>query len=135
MSTIARNCGAITANGGRCHNRAATGSEWCAAHDPARKEARREAARKGGKRGGRGRAGVSGEIAEQKSRLDKLIDAAIYTDSPKNIGVAIQGINTRIRLMAEEREQRYAQELEERLKATEKALEESRRGQSSAVRA
>lgn len=132
MSSVARNCEAIKGDGKRCQNKAKNGSQWCAAHDPARSEARKLAASRGGKRGGRGRAGVSGEIQEIKAELRKIARLAPGSEETKGYSVAVQALNVLLRAMSEEREQRYAGELEERLKATEKALEETKaHGQSA----
>lgn len=133
MSSVARNCEAIKADGKRCQNKAKHHSQWCAAHDPARAEARRVAASLGGRRGGRGRAGVSGEIHEIKAELRKIARNAPGSEETKGYSVAVQALNVLLRALAEEREQRYAGELEERLKATEKMLEKSYERNTSAI--
>lgn len=119
MSSIGRICASLKADGGRCKNRAANTSDYCPAHDPSRKEARRRAASKGGRRGGRGRAGVSGELAEIKRELRNLAEKAKHSDDYKNYTAAASIYSILLGYIREEREQRIESEHEERIKSLE----------------
>jgi hypothetical protein len=107
-------CSAIKANGERCRGIAATGSEWCPAHDPSRKEARKRAASKAA------RSRHGGQIGELKDTL-----AMLYQEvrggaiSPKVGAVLNQILNARIRLVETEMRVREQEELLERIAALE----------------
>ncbi len=86
-------CSAIKPNGERCRGIAATGSEWCPAHDPARAEARRRSARKAARSKGTG-----GELDKIKGGVRTVIAAVIQGRLDRGRGaVALQGYNTLLR--------------------------------------
>jgi hypothetical protein len=61
-------CIGVKPNGGLCQGVAARGSDWCPAHDPARKEARRKSASRAARSKKPGR-----EIADVKEQVAELI--------------------------------------------------------------
>ena len=61
-------CIGVKPNGGLCRGVAARGSDWCPAHDPARKEARRKSASRAARSKKPGR-----EIADVKEQVAELI--------------------------------------------------------------
>jgi hypothetical protein len=86
-------CPAITADGAKCKNLAAKGSEWCSAHDPAHADRRRRAARKGGRSKGGG-----SEIADLKREVRAVIGGVLTGKIDKaNGSVALQGYNVLLR--------------------------------------
>ena len=86
-------CSAIKANGERCKGIAATGSDYCPAHDPARAEARRRSARKAARSKGGGR-----ELDKIKAGVRTIIAAVIRGRLDRGQGaVALQGYNTLLR--------------------------------------
>lgn len=108
-------CGAIKADGGRCKNLAAKGSEWCSAHDPAHAERRRRAARKGGRSKGGG-----AELKEVKREVRAVIGGVLNGRVDKSAGsVALQGFNVLIRATEQERKMMEQDELLERIEALE----------------
>jgi hypothetical protein len=87
-------CSAIKANGERCRGIAATGSDYCPAHDPARAEARRRSARKAA----RSKGGGGGELEKIKAGVRTVIAAVIRGRLDRGRGaVALQGYNTLLR--------------------------------------
>jgi hypothetical protein len=107
-------CSAIKPNGERCKALAAAGKQWCAFHDPARKEARRRAASKGG----RGKA--SRELPAVKARLEELTEGVLAGElETARAAVANQLVNTRLRAIELERKIKEADELEERIRRLE----------------
>lgn len=104
-------CTAIKAEGGRCRNVAATGSDYCPAHDPARAQARKLSASKGGRSKGGG-AEIKGLKAELGSLTAQVLAGEIETSK---VAVANQLINTRLRAVEVERRIREQDELEERI--------------------
>jgi hypothetical protein len=123
---LAGRCSAIKPDGERCRGIAATGSEWCPAHDPAREEARRRAASKGGRSRGSG-----GEIARLKDQLEDLASGVLSGDVERGAAIAVnQIINTRARLIELERKIHEQEVLERRIEALEEhaAAEEARWG-------
>lgn len=103
-------CSTIKANGERCKGIAATGADWCPAHDPDRAEARRAAA---------SRAARSKPISEIKALKDQL--EALYEDvvtgrvDKGEAAVCNQILNTRLRAIALERDVREQEVLEQRI--------------------
>jgi hypothetical protein len=125
-----RTCAGIKANGERCSNRAAGGSEWCSAHDPARKEARHAAAVAGGKaRHGGGR----GEVSALKKRLREIAERVILDPDdprylhPKAGAVYGQLVNVQLRAVEVSRKIEEQEDLLARLEALE-VLEEQQDG-------
>lgn len=111
-------CSAIKPNGERCKALAAAGKQWCAFHDPTRKEARKRAASKGGK----GKA--SRELPAIKARLEDLTEQVLAGElETGRAAVANQLINTRLRAVELERKIKETDELEARLEALERARE------------
>ena len=119
-------CAGIRADGGRCGAQAMRNSQWCIGHDPDQAEARRRRASKGGKRGGRGRpvaelAALRVENADIRRRLLEDGDDKL---SPGVAAVAIQSINTDIRAVSAALKAKEVEELETRMEALERALEQ-----------
>lgn len=113
-------CTAIKAEGGRCRNVAATGSDYCPAHDPARAEARKRSASKGGRSKGGG-----AEIKDLKAELGSLTSQVLAGEiETSKVAVANQLINTRLRAVEIERKIRETEELEERIAQLEQATGE-----------
>jgi hypothetical protein len=88
-------CSAIRGNGERCRGIAATGSDYCPAHDPARAEARSRSARKAARSKGGSSAGELGKI---KAGVRTVIAAVVRGRLDRGRGaVALQGYNTLLR--------------------------------------
>src|SRR5215203_6756359 len=115
-------CSAIKGNGERCRGIAATGSDYCPAHDPARAEERKRAASKAA------RARHDPEIREIKKLLKDLY-AGVLEGRVERAAAAVanQVANTRLRALEVERRIREADELEERLDELEGVLEAAER--------
>jgi hypothetical protein len=119
-------CAAIKTNGERCKNRAATGSEWCSSHDPARAEARREAARKAGR--ARHAPKASREVEVVKNRLGDLTDDVLAGRVLRaRAAVAGQLLNTWLRAAEIQRRWLEADELTARVEQLEAMLTERER--------
>ena len=124
-----RGCSAIKANGERCRGIAATGSDYCPAHDPTRAEERHRAASKAA------RARHDPEVRQIKASLKDL--AAGVLDGSVERGaaaVANQVLNTLLRAIEVERRIREHDELEGRLDELEELLEEAERSTTYARR-
>jgi hypothetical protein len=139
-----RRCPAITRNGEPCKGIAATGSEWCPAHNPARAEARKRAASKAAKaKGGSARteveeirrmlriatdqllrleppAGVSAEEVAADDELRKKFRIVSRSDC----AVLATVLNVRLRLIETERRIREQEEVLERIGALEALAEQ-----------
>ncbi len=116
-------CAGIKRDGGRCRGLAATGSDYCPAHDPDRADARRRAARKGGKSKGGG-----AELVELKREVRAVIGGVLNGQIDKGAGsVALQGFNVLIRASEQQRRLREAENLESRLEELEQALSDQPR--------
>ena len=120
-----RGCSAIKANGERCKGIAATGSDYCPAHDPARADARTKAASK---------AARSRSVAVMETRtiilikdaLKDLYEAVLEGRVDRSAAaVANQIANTQLRAAEVERRVREQDELEIRLDELEGLLEEA----------
>jgi hypothetical protein len=117
-------CIGVKPDGGLCQGVARRGSDWCPAHDPARKEARRKSA----SRAARSKPGR--EIKDLKDQLaDLAADVLGGTTEPKVGAVVNQILNTRTRLLETERKIRETEELERRLEELETFFEQQRDGQ------
>ncbi len=93
------------------------GQSHCYQHDPDRSEERKRHASRGGKSRG------NGEIADLKGQLKRL--AADVLDGKVERGDAVvvnQILNTRVRLLEQERRIKETQELAARLEALEEVL-------------
>jgi hypothetical protein len=109
-------CSAIKANGERCRGIAATGSDFCPAHDPSRKEARKRAASKAA------RSRHGGQIGELKDTLATLYEEVRGgTVEPKRGAVLNQIVNARIRLVETEMRVREQEEIITRLEQLEQS--------------
>jgi hypothetical protein len=115
-------CSAIKGNGERCRGIAATGSDYCPAHDPARAEERKRAASKAA------RARHDPEIRELKELLKDLYAAVLEGRVERGAAaVANQVANTRLRALEVERRIREQDELEGHLGELEAMLEDAER--------
>jgi hypothetical protein len=124
-----RGCSAIKENGERCRGIAATGSDYCPAHDPARAEERRKAASKAAK------SRHDPEIRELKELLKDLYAAVLEGRvSRPAAAVANQIANTQLRALEVERRIREQDELEGRLDELEELLEEAEKSTTYARR-
>lgn len=120
-----RGCSAIKANGERCKGIAATGSDYCPAHDPARADARIKAASKAAKSRS-ATATETTEILVIKDALKDLYDAVLEGRMDRSAAaVANQIANTQLRAVEVERRVREQDELEIRLDELEGLLEEA----------
>jgi small-conductance mechanosensitive channel len=116
-------CSAIKGNGERCRGIAATGSDYCPAHDPARAEERKRAASKAA------RARHDPEIRELKELLKDLYAAVLEGRVQRaDAAVANQIANTRLRALEVERRIREQTDLEGHLDELEAMLEDAERG-------
>src|SRR5215208_1648592 len=119
-----RGSSAIKANGERCRGIAATGSDYCPAHDPARADARSRAASEAAK--SRSATVTVTEIPIIKARLKDLYKAVLEGRVDRSAAaVANQIANTQLRAVEVERRVREQDELEIRLDELEGLLEEA----------
>jgi DNA replicative helicase MCM subunit Mcm2 (Cdc46/Mcm family) len=88
-------CAGTKGNGERCRGIAATGSDYCPAHDPNRQEARHRAASKAAK-SKRGK-GVLDELYEQTRKLYEELERGEI--DPKVGAVLVQTVNTQTRIV------------------------------------
>jgi len=119
-----RGCSAIKANGERCKGIAATGSDYCPAHDPARADARTRAASKAAK--SRSATVTEIDITTIKEALKYLYDAVLEGRVERSAAaIASQIANTQLRAVELERRIREQENLEDRLDDLEGLLEEA----------
>lgn len=99
-------CIGVKPNGELCKGVAGRDSDWCPAHDPARKDTRRRNASKAA------RSKPGREIKDMKAQLETLADE-VRADviDPKVGAVVNQILNTRVRLIETERKLRETEEL------------------------
>ncbi len=111
-------CSAIKADGQPCRGIAATGTDYCPAHDPARAEARKRSASKAA----RARHGAaSGEIAELKDALTALYDEVRNGAVQTRVGAILcQILNAQIRAVETGRKIKETEELESRIEELER---------------
>jgi hypothetical protein len=93
-------CIGVKPNGDLCQGVAARGSDWCPAHDPARKEARRKSASRAArsKKPGREIADVKDQVAElirevragSVERSDAIACAQLYNVYLRAVGVEMK---------------------------------------------
>jgi hypothetical protein len=120
-----RKCSAIKANGERCRGIAATGSDYCPAHDPARADARIKAASKAAKSRSVAVTETT-DITIIKDALRDLYDAVLEGRVERSAAaVASQIANTQLRAVELERRIREQENLEDRLDDLEGLLEEA----------
>ncbi len=116
-------CIGLTAKGDLCRSIAITGSDYCHAHAPDRKEARHRAASKAA------RSKPGREIGGLKDQLEDLYKKVLDEAVPPGVGAVLTQItNARIRLLECERRIREADELEARIDQIQEALERSEGG-------
>ena len=115
--------------GERCGATAMKGYATCYGHREDLAEERRRNASRGGKAGGRGRAGP-GEMKEIKGNIRSVIHGVLSGRIERGVGaVLFQGHNTLLKAVELERKVREQDELEERLRALERASGERGAGQ------
>lgn len=118
-------CIGVKPNGELCRGVAKRGSDWCPAHDPARKEARRKSASRAARSKKPDR-----EIAEVKEQVAELIrdvragkrDRADATACGQLYNVLLRAVSVGLKV-------REQLELEGRLEALEEYFEQQRAGQ------
>ena len=99
-------CAAIKADGERCRGVAKAGSNWCPAHDPARREARRLIASKAARSKG------GDELRALKERVRELYRAIHAGEvDPKSGAVLTQIANTEARIVDLEHRHQYDKRL------------------------
>jgi hypothetical protein len=99
-------CAAIKADGERCRGIAKAGSNWCPAHDPARREARRLIASNAARSKG------GDELRALKERVRELYRAIHAGEvDPKSGAVLTQIANTEARIVDLEHRHRYDKRL------------------------
>jgi hypothetical protein len=118
-------CAAITRVGERCKLDATSGS-YCWSHAPENSQERKRRAARGGK-ASRSRPASGGELRQVKQGIRTVIAAVLRGRLDKGRGaVALQGYNTLLRAVEQERRNRETQDLEVRIGALEKAGDEQR---------
>jgi uncharacterized Zn finger protein (UPF0148 family) len=112
-------CAGIKANGERCRGIAATGSDYCPAHDPDRHEARSRAASKAAK------SKSNKDLQGVKSQLQSIADRTLANElDARRATAAVQSLNAKIRAIEVERRVREEDELFERLGELERRARE-----------
>ncbi len=118
-------CIGVKPNGDLCKGVAARGSDWCPAHDPARKEARHRTASKAA------RSKPGREMKDLKAQLETLAEDVLADNIESKVGAVVnQILNTRVRLIEVERKLRETEELArevEELSAAFERQQETRR--------
>jgi hypothetical protein len=116
-----RGCSAIKRDGERCKGIAATGSDFCPAHDPARAEERSRAAAKAAKSPAR-----TPEITRIKARLTDLYEGVLEGRVDRSAAAVCNQIaNSMLRAEEVGRRVREQDDLEIRLDELEGLLEEA----------
>jgi hypothetical protein len=101
-------CAASKPNGEPCERIVGATREYCFAHDPTRKEQRSRNASKGGKSKGNRR------LAELDKQLEKLATGTLEGEVERGTAAVVnQIINTRIRLIEQERKIKEIEEIAE----------------------
>lgn len=99
-------CIGVKPNGALCKGVATRDSDYCPAHDPARKEARRRNASKAA------RSKPGKEIKDLKGQLEDLAADVLAGETEPKVGAVVnQILNTRTRLLETERKIRETEEL------------------------
>src|ERR687894_949807 len=99
-------CAGIKRDGGRCAVVVGPGQSHCYAHDPDRSEERRRNASRGGKSRG------NGETADLKVQLKRLASDVLEGKVERGDAVVVnQILNTRVRLLEQERRIKETEEL------------------------
>ena len=113
-------CAGIKRDGGRCTVIVPPPQTHCYQHDPQRSEERKRNASRGGR--SKGRRGV-GEIPDLKNQLEDLAADVLDGKVATAVGAVVnQIINTRLRVIEQERKLRELEELASRLEALESVL-------------
>jgi hypothetical protein len=100
-------CIGVKPNSELCKGVASRGSDYCPAHDPARKEARHRNASKAA------RSKPGREIKDLKVQLEDLAADVLSRKTEPKIGAVVnQLLNTRVRLLETERRIKETEELE-----------------------
>jgi hypothetical protein len=116
-------CAGIKRDGGRCTVVVGPGLRHCYQHDPDRSEERKRNASRGGRSRG------NGEIADLKGQLKKLAADVLEGKVERGNAVVVnQILNTRVRLLEQERRIRETEELAVRLEALEEVLKGRKAG-------
>jgi len=116
-------CIGVKPNGELCRCVAARGSDFCPAHDPARKEARHRNASKAA------RSKPGREIKDLKVQLESLANDVLNESVEPKVGVVVnQILNSRLRAVELERKIREQDELERRLEVMAEVLERQKGG-------
>jgi hypothetical protein len=116
-------CIGLKPNSELCKGVASRGSDYCPAHDPARKEARRRNASKAA------RSKPGREIKDLKSQLEDLAADVLSGKTESKIGAVVnQVLNTRVRLLETERKIRETEELAREVEELRDLLEAQREG-------
>ena len=90
-------CSGIRADGGRCRGIAGSGSDWCPAHDPARREARKRAASKAARSKVRANGGgIDGLKRQAREVFEEVRRGEV---DPKVGGVLVQALNAQARIL------------------------------------
>lgn len=111
-------CAANKSDGTPCERIVGASQKYCYAHDPYHRDARSRAASKAA------RSKPNRELTALKERLFTLYeDVREGRIEPKTGAVANQILNTRLRVIALERDIREQEELAERIEALEKSAE------------
>lgn len=114
-------CIGVKPNGELCKGVAGRDSDYCPAHDPARKEARRRNASKAA------RSKPGREIKDLKAQLEDLAGDVLSGETEPKVGAVVnQILNTRTRLLEAERKIRETDELERRVEELSEAFERQR---------
>jgi uncharacterized Zn finger protein (UPF0148 family) len=116
-------CIGVKPNGDLCKGIATRGSDYCPAHDPARKEARHQNAKKAA------RSKPTREIKDLKGQLEDLAHEVLEGSVDKGVAAVVnQILNTRTRLIETERKVRETEELEKRMAELESLLSQQEQG-------
>ena len=117
-------CIGLTAKGDLCKGVAARGSDWCPAHDPARKDARRRNA----SRAARSKPGR--EMKDLKAQLETLAEDVLAGDTEPKVGAVVnQLLTTRTRLLETERKIRETEDLAARVEELDLLLKDRDQGE------
>src|ERR687885_1944046 len=116
-------CTGTKGNGERCRGIAATGSDYCPAHDPSRQEARRRAASKAAK--SKRSKGVTDELYDQTQKVYEGLERGEI--DPKVGAVLVQTVNAQTRIVELHRRIEFSdiisrQEFEEGINAIYKVI-------------
>jgi hypothetical protein len=118
-------CIGVKSNGELCKGVASRGSDYCPAHDPARKEARRRNASKAA------RSKPGREIKDLKVQLEDLAADVLSGKTEAKIGAVVnQVLNTRVRLLETERRIKETEELAHEVEEIRGLLETRKEGRA-----